>query len=107
MNQSSEAFHKRQIMTEHDRQSSDSIMHADLPFTMMKEPIVQVKKQSGDMGHISIISSSSVPKKAVRGTPQEFVVKTAIITGENKWREEVQKHKDRLHEARTFQQRVV
>lgn len=55
----------------------------------------------------SMVLSQSAFWRGQNGTrePHDFsVVKPDIVTGENKWREEVQRHKERMEEARMTQQ---
>lgn len=68
----------------------------------MQHPIIAVShsKSKPVLGqqNFAIISSPMD-----RNKPSDFLLKAEIITGENKWREEVQKHKERLQDARSTQ----
>ena len=61
----------------------------------MKDPIIAVShsKSKPVLEHQNFAMISS---PMLRNKPTDFLLKSEIITGENKWRGEVQKHKERL-----------
>ena len=74
----------------------------------MDHPIIEVsgQKHSGNLVLSQAAYSRGFNTKEQASAQQHdfAIVKPDIITGENKWREEVQKHKERLEEARRTQQ---
>ena len=69
---------------------------------IIDHPIIEVggQKQSGNVVLSQAAYSRGFNSKDASQQHDFTIVKPDIITGENKWREEVQRHKERLEEAR-------